>query len=93
MRASRRALLRDAACGGSSGQVALLSMRYFTDGIKKTLIRRKPPLRDAASRRLLRMGGCLERRTALIKPIDNSFAVSQTFFDKSWTLPDFEVVN
>jgi hypothetical protein len=48
MRASRRALLRDAACGGSSGQVALLSMRYLIDGIKKIPHPEEAALRDAA---------------------------------------------
>ena len=35
----------------------------------KFLILSKPPLRDADSRRLLRMGGCVEGRTALIPVI------------------------
>jgi len=44
----RKPPLRDAACGGSSGQVALLSMRYLIDGIKKIPHPEEAALRDAA---------------------------------------------
>ena len=44
-------------------------------GLRKMLILRKLPLRDAACGGSSGQGGCLEGRTALIQPIDNSFSV------------------
>jgi hypothetical protein len=40
--------------------------------LRDVLILRKPPLRDAACGGSSGQGGCLEGRTALIQPIDNS---------------------
>jgi hypothetical protein len=52
-------------------------MRYIIDGVKKCLILRKPPLRDAACGGSSGQGGCLEGRTALTQPIVNSFTASE----------------
>jgi hypothetical protein len=52
-------------------------MRYIIDGIKKGLILRKPPLRDAACGSSSGQGGCLEERTGPIQPLVNFFTASK----------------